>query len=402
MADYILRCTACGHGTPEDAYHVACPACGGFLEVELAEVPAELLDRSQPSIFKYHRLMPYGAAPELLAQETIEATPLVRPERLSDTLGVEIILKDETAMPTGTWKDREGFVSIHRLAQTGIQDLVVFSSGNTGTSLARSASLVRGPRLHIVVPNASQDRIRSLARFFDPEFVKVHYFDGSNDECIVRARQLAEEQGLAIEGGFTNYARREGLKLLGLELALEWGERYDWYAQSVAGGIGLYSMHKAYRDMGREGDCPRILGVQADICAPMVNAWRAGAATLEPRFVPKEVVPSPYVRVLRTRNPHDSYPVIKPIMDKVGGAFEDVSGEQIHEALRFFYLDPYYRAAWRERGLVVGLEAATALAGVVKSVRLGTIAKGSKVVVNVSGAAKTGDVNMDWIADLLK
>jgi threonine synthase len=402
MADYVLRCAECGWGEPESAYHIDCPSCGGFLEVELAQAPAQPVDDRFESIFRYHPVMPYDPVAEDIAGfESYEDTPVLFSEALSEELGIELFVKDEMGMPSGTWKDREGFVSIHRLLRNGITDLILFSSGNTGTSLARSASIVKGPRLHIVVPIAARDRVQAPMGQFDSAYVEFHFFDGGNDECIVHANRLAKELGFAVEGGFSNYARREGLKLFGLELALGWGEPYDWYVQPVAGGIGIYGIYKAYKDLGMPERCPCILGVQAAICAPMVNAWRAGAAELEPQYVPPEVVPSPYVRVLRTRNPVDSYPVLKPIIDRVGGRFEDVTDEEILAGLRLFYRDPYFRRIHRESGRLVGLEPATALAGVVKGVREGYIAPGARVVLNVSGAAKEGDVPLEWIADLL-
>jgi threonine synthase len=402
LATWTLRCAACGWEAPETAYHVACPACDGFIEVKFAGVPTTPVDNTYHSIFRFHPVMPYDPVSEKLsAYEDIAQTPMVRAERLSADLDVELWFKDEIAMPSGTWKDREGFVSIYRLARNGVSDLFVFSSGNTGTSLARSASLMRGPRLHLVVPKASEKRLATYRQFFDPEFVKVYLFDGSNDECIGEAKRLAQHMGIRSEGGFSNYARREGLKLFGLELAVSWGKPYDWYVQPVAGGIGIYSLHKAYCDIGRRSDCPRILGVQAEICAPMVNAWRDRSPTLEERHVPATVVPSPYVRVLRTRRPADSYPILKPIVDEVGGGFEAVSEGEIHDGLRALYRDDYYRKVYHDAGKLCGLEPATALAGVIKAAKSGTIARGARVVLNVSGAAKDGDLNLGWLRGVL-
>ena len=402
LAKWTLRCAACGWDGPEDAYYVGCPKCEGFLEVKFDKVAAHQVDATQPSIFRFHPVMPFDmSGADLTSYEDIEETPMVFAEKLSADLDIELWLKDEMVMPSGTWKDREGFVSLYRLLRNKVSDLFVFSSGNTGTSLARSATMMRGPRLHLVVPKASEKRVATYRKFFDPEFVKLYFFDGSNDECIGESKRLSKEMGIRAEGGFSNYARREGLKLFGLELALSWDKRCDWYVQPVAGGIGVYSLHKAYRDIGRRGDCPRILAVQAEICAPMVNAWRDRSATLEDRHVPAEVVPSPYVRVLRTRRPADSYPILKPIVDEVRGDFVAANEREIHEGLRALYRDDYYRNLYRETGKLCGLEPATALAGIVQAVKAGTIAKGSRVVLNVSGAAKDGDLNLAWLDGLL-
>ncbi len=399
---YSLKCAACGWSHVEDAYYIGCPDCGGLLEVALNEIPKNPIDRRYTSIFKYHPVMPYDPSIEaILGFENIDDTPVVFAEALSNRLDIELHFKDETVMPSGTWKDREGFVSLYRLLRSGVTDLVVFSSGNSATSLARSATAVNGPRLHFVIPLASRRRLETYPQFFSSDRVNVTLFEGSNDECIDQARRLAAELGYQIEGGFTNYARREGLKLLALEVILGWGRKIDWYVQAVAGGIGVYGFFKAHQDLGLADQCPKILGVQPAICAPMVNAWKAGASALDEEWVPQKIIPSKYVRVLRTRRPADSYPVLKNIMDRIGGRFESASDEQIHEALRMFYLDPYYREVWRNEKRLVGLEPATALAGIVKGVAEGYIRRGERVLLNVSGAAKIGDVDLAWISDLL-
>ena len=95
-----------------------------------------------------------------------------------------------------------------------------------------------------------------------------------------------------------------------------------------------------------------------------------------------------------------SYPIIKRIMDEVGGVFEAVSEKEIYEGLRLFYCEDYFKRRFAE-GTTVGLEPATALAGISKAVRKGIILPGEKVLLNVSGMAKEGDVKPEWISDLV-
>lgn len=402
MASWIVRCADCQWENIEEDYYVSCPSCKGFLEVQFPDRPTQLPDKAYSSIFQYHELLPIREPiDDYLNYENIEDTPIIFAENLSNYLDVELHYKDETLLPTGTWKDREGFISIYRLLDHGINDLFVFSSGNTGTSLARTASIIKGPKLHLVMPESTRNRIKNSQEFFDPNFIKIYYFSGSNDECIEEANRIATEKNIQVEGGFSNYARREGLKLFGLEVALKWEKRADWYVQAVAGGIGIYGLYKAYADLGREDECPKMLGVQAEICAPMVNAWKAKSKTLEEFHIPKKVIPSPYVRVLRTRNPADSYPVLKKIMDKINGYFEAVSDHEIKKALDLFYLDDYYQHRYQSSGTLIGLEPATALAGILKGIQEGYIKKGERVLLNVSGAAKSGDVDSAWIKNLI-
>ena len=334
MADYHLSCQECEFESGEDQYYVMCPSCGGMLEVILDnDMQDRVVDYSKPSIFKYHNFMPYSATPEHLEFEDYEDTPEFVDEAISEALGIELIIKNEMVMPTHTWKDREGFITINRLMINGIDDLMVFSSGNTGTSIARSASIVKGPRLHLVIPLASKERLSQVQKYYNPKYVKISYFDGSNDECIVEAKRIAEEEGYVVEGGFSNYARREGLKLLGLEHIWNSDFKIDWYAQPVAGGIGIYSFDKAYADSGK--DTPRLLGVQAEICDPMVRAWRDNAADLSSRHIPESIVPSDFVRVLRTRDPGHAYGVLKKIVDQPLSYKPKITGLLHHCKIKF-------------------------------------------------------------------
>ena len=199
---YKLKCDNCSFEEPETEYFIDCPKCAGMLHVNLIGSPlSRTRDLTQRSVFKYHRMLPIEANTKYTSLEFIEDTPQILDEEISNYLDLEVHVKDETVLPTGTWKDREGFISLLRLVQNNVSDLVVFSSGNTGTSLARSASIFKGPRIHLIVPAASKGRIENLKEFYDPEFVKVQFFDGSNDECIERAKIFAAENNFITEGG---------------------------------------------------------------------------------------------------------------------------------------------------------------------------------------------------------
>jgi threonine synthase len=404
MAKYYLKCMDCGEEYQEESYSHFCSKCGiGFVEAEIEGAAKDRkVDLGRSSVYKYHEFMPFSIndAPEDV--EDYGDIQEFRDEAISDKLDIEVIIKDETLMPTGTWKDREGFISLYRMYKNGVTDAVVFSSGNTGISLIRSASLFKKTRLHLIVPKASQARLAPLLREYDQNYFSVMYFDGSNDECILTAKQFAKENNFPTEGGFENYARREGLKLLGLEhihSTYDYEKDVDFYVQPVAGGIGIYSWDKAYRDSGLEA--PKILGVQASICAPMVAAWEDKAETLEGKHIPSSVVESDYVRVLRTRNPGDAYRIVSSVVRRVGGGFVSANDNEIHEAIRTFYLSDYFKNKFHKCGRLIGLEPATALAGLLKAKQNGLVKAGDRVLLNVSGAAKSGDVKKDWIADLL-
>jgi len=107
------------------------------------------------------------------------------------------------------------------------------------------------------------------------------------------------------------------------------------------------------------------------------------------------------VRVLRTRKPSDSYGCLFEIQSRTGGDFIGVCDAEILAGLRLFYDEPYFCEAFARHGVIVGLEPATALAGLLKHVHGGVIPQGASVVLNCSGAAKPNDIDPAWLDGLL-
>ena len=165
------------------------------------------------------------------------------------------------------------------------------------------ASLIKKSVIELVVPQASRKRIEKIGNYYNHDYINLHFHDGSNDECIDYVSQLAKSLNSPKEGGFNNYARREGLKSLTFELIEQTNLAFDWYVQPVAGAIGIYSMFKALKDIKALEKMPKILGVQADICAPFVKGWALNSSKLNSNIIPEKVVKSDFVRVLRTRLP---------------------------------------------------------------------------------------------------
>jgi threonine synthase len=119
-------------------------------------------------------------------------------------------------------------------------------------------------------------------------------------ECVVAGAELYLVDGLigdagkqinAAVGGRDAYQevstlkepyRLEGKKTMGYEIAEQLGWRMpDVILYPTGGGVGLIGIHKAIlemRELGWIGDkAPRLVAVQADGCAPIVEAFKSGA-----------------------------------------------------------------------------------------------------------------------------
>jgi threonine synthase len=131
-------------------------------------------------------------------------------------------------------------------------------------------------------------------------------------ECVVTGAELHLVDGLIGDagamikaavterGGYQDVStlrepyRLEGKKTMGYEIV----EQLGWRAPDVilyptGGGVGIIAIHKALREM-RElgwltGDLPRLVAVQAQGCAPIVDAFHAGLAESTPPADPRTV-----------------------------------------------------------------------------------------------------------------
>src|SRR2546428_5524834 len=79
--------------------------------------------------------------------------------------------------------------------------------------------------------------------------------------------------------------RIEGKKTMAYELFEQLGELPDVIVYPTGGGTGLVGMWKAFeemRELGWTAKRPHLVSVQAAGCAPVVAAFRSGAAVTQP------------------------------------------------------------------------------------------------------------------------
>src|SRR5881275_938666 len=107
--------------------------------VRAAVCPADLVGR-EPSLWRYRELLPLpdGVEPVTLGEGM---TPLLPCPRLGRELGLpRLWVKDESQLPTGSFKSRGMTVAVSMARHFGLKRLAIPTAGNAGGALAAYAA----------------------------------------------------------------------------------------------------------------------------------------------------------------------------------------------------------------------------------------------------------------------
>jgi threonine synthase len=219
-------------------------------------------------------------------------TPLLPMPKIGRAIGVpNLLMKDESLLPTGTFKARGAAVGVSRAAELGVAAIAMPTNGNAGAAWSVYAARA-GMRSLIVMPAAAPPITRAECAAAGAE---LHLVEGDiGDAGRLVAEVLAQRPGYQNTATLKEPYRIEGKKTMGLEIAEQLGWRMPGViVYPTGGGVGIIGIYKALRELLELGwvcgDLPRLVAVQADGCAPIVTAFRAGAACSEPWPDPQTV-----------------------------------------------------------------------------------------------------------------
>ena len=268
-----LDCPRCGARHDADQVHGTC-SCGSPLlaryDLEQVRISPRDIAGRPPDLWRYHELLPVRAAGHVVSLGE-GMTPLIALPRLGRALGVpNLLMKDESLIPTGTFKARGAAVGVSRAAELGVAAVAMPTNGNAGAAWSVYAARA-GMRSLVVMPAAAPAITRA--------------------EC---AAAVARRPGYQDTSTLREPYRIEGKKTMGLEIAEQLGWRFPGViVYPTGGGVGIIGIYKALRELLElgwvSGRLPRLVAVQSTGCAPIVRAFQAGAAASEPWPDPKTV-----------------------------------------------------------------------------------------------------------------
>ncbi len=284
-----LECSHCHHKFDPKQRQTFCRACNTPLlaRYDLTNARRDV-DRDQirsraRGMWRWHEVLPVHQPQNQIFLGEGD-TPTLRLDNLGRELGLtNLYAKDESLNPTGTFKARGLSAAISKAKELGVRRVIIPTAGNAGGAMAAYAA--RGGLQALIympqdTPKANQVESHALG-------AEVVLVDGLISDAAALAGAKAREEGWFDISTFKEPYRAEGKKIMGYELA----ETFDWWLPDVivyptGGGTGLVGMWKAFQEMAELGwleseQRPRMVAVQAQGCAPVVQAFHAGQSSCE-------------------------------------------------------------------------------------------------------------------------
>src|SRR3712207_945106 len=114
-----MRCVRCGHTMALAGFPYHCLACDGILLIEQDLDGWTGADPTVPGMERYRELLPLDTHSHLISLGE-GGTPLIAATRFSEDMqDIEVLLKNETVNPTGSFKDRALAVMTTRARDEG-------------------------------------------------------------------------------------------------------------------------------------------------------------------------------------------------------------------------------------------------------------------------------------------
>jgi len=196
------------------------------------------------------------------------STPLVPAPRISERLGVEILLKLESMNPTGSFKDRGMTVAVSRALADGARAVICASTGNTAASAAAYAA--RAGLVAVILQPAGAVALGKLAQA-RATGARVLEVRGTFDQALAAARELAARGTHALVNSLNPF-RIEGQKTAAFEIVEELGAPPDLLCLPYGGGGNTVAYVKGFEEWG--AGLPRV------VCAESTDRPRTVASAI--------------------------------------------------------------------------------------------------------------------------
>jgi threonine synthase len=370
-----LRCRECGAEYGLEPTHV-CEFCFGPLEVQYdyeairAQLSVESIQAGPSTLWRYQPLLPVEG--NELVDLGAGWTPLLKADRLGKALGLkDLYLKNDTANPTWSFKDRVVSVALSRAVQFGFDTVACASTGNLGNAVSAHAARA-GLKCFVFIPADLEAGKVLGSLIYAPNVVAV---SGNYDDVNRLCSEIADRYRWAFVNINIRPYYSEGSKTLAFETVEQLGWRApDHVIAPVASGSLMTKIAKGFKELKEVGLInelsTRVSGAQAEGCSPVATAFKEGAEFVRP------VKPNTLAKSLAIGNPADGYYALE-VARQTGGVIESVTDEEVIAGIKLLA---------EHEGLFTESAGGVTIGVLKKLAEAGTIASDELTVAYITGS----------------
>ncbi|MDX9801535.1 MAG: threonine synthase [Spirochaetia bacterium] len=267
-----LICASCGKEYLPQQREWKC-SCGGFFDLHFTfSLDREKIKSRGCTMWRYREALPVTDTGNIVSFGE-GFTPLLE-------IGInssEILVKQEQLFPSGSYKDRGASLLVSKMKELGIRRVVEDSSGNAGAAVAAYCAKA-GIDCDIYVPaDTSRGKLAQI-QMYGASLVKT---PGSR-EATAKAVLLSAERIYYASHSWNPYFF-QGTKTFAYEVSEQLGWRSPDTVILPAGNgtllLGAYIGFTELKNAGIISTMPKLIGVQAENCAPLYAAFSQGKLT---------------------------------------------------------------------------------------------------------------------------
>jgi threonine synthase len=345
------------------------------LDAVRGAVDRDALAARESGLWRYRELLPPEDDDEIVSLgET--TTPMLDCPRLAQAMGVDrLLVKDESRLPTGSFKARGMALAVTMAKALGCTRLAVPTAGNAGGAMAAYAARAGLPAW-VFMPEDTPVVNRYEAALHG---ARTFLVDGLIHHCGALVGEGVERLGWFDVSTLKEPYRIEGKKTMGLELA----EQSGWVLPDVilyptGGGTGLIGMWKAFAELAELGWLddparPRMVSCQSSGCSPISDAYDA-----EERFATEATDPHTVASGLRVPKAVGDFLILDAVRESGGFAAAAAEDRLLADM----------QLACATEGLALCPESAACLGVLREALADGRIRKDETIVLFNTGAAQ--------------
>lgn len=365
---FEYHCHDCGCTFTSDEVVYLCPECSGteakgefrkgVLSVEYDR--QELRRLAQKDDLCIDDFLPFPiVTPQVFPTGP---TPLVRPLALSRELGLDLTVKMDSQLLSGSFKDRASILVASQAIHHGTSRIALASTGNAGAAMS-AIGAAYGLDIVLFVPASAPVNKLMQSVLYNAHVVPVR---GSYDDAFALSIAYTERKGGINRNTAYNPMTIEGKKACSIELFLQLGRRApDVIYVPTGDGCILGGIYKGFYDLLQAGlieRLPRIICCQSSRSDAIASAFESGQFW--------DVTASTLADSISVSSPANGRMAVRALRES-GGYAVRVEDEEILEAQRQLaakaglFVEPASAAAWaallRDRKNIAAGESVTVL-----------------------------------------